>query len=694
MNVGHLSPGQPHGGRRRTTFLLALVGLALLGAPRPAQAHAAFVSSDPPPGARLSATPGVVVLRFSEPLIRDLSRATVVDPNGQRFASEPAKDRTLRVRVRTNAPGVYDVEWRTVSPLDGHTLRGGFRFGVGTDPGPGAEGGPSTAPESGDLLTGVARAFEYAALLAAVGMLLVGRLARRSPPLGWVRARPSTLLLAALAAGIVVVGSETLRAAGGFAGTSDFLENRQGLIRVGRLLAVAAASAAAWRKREAAAAAALAAGFVGLAGAGHAAASEPSWFAIAADAGHLAAGGLWAGGVLALATLRPPGGWRGPEGRALLDRFTPVALPAFVATVALGVARGFQELSALGDLVSTAYGQVLGLKVLVVAGMVPLSVLAWRRLGARPRSEAALALAVAVAAGALAAFPLPPQRAAEAEGEEEATEPSAALPRPGDLTMGGGAGDVLVGLTLRPGEPGANRVLVHLLPVEGEETAEALSVRLAVDGEPLAVSRCGTACRDADAQVDGGEEVDVVVSGPGGGGTTFVLPELPAPEATELVATATRRMNALGTYRIDEVLGPTDPPLRADYTLIAPDRLRFALDTGMTTVRIGTTRYTRPSAQAPWEVTLGGPPVEVPVVIWDYPNPIAPRVVGRETIRSEEVTMVSFFIELNRSPIWYRLWVAEGGLVLRAEMRAQGHFMDHDYSAFDEPLEVEPPSVG
>jgi hypothetical protein len=42
-------------------------------------------------------------------------------------------------------------------------------------------------------------------------------------------------------------------------------------------------------------------------------------------------------------------------------------------------------------------------------------------------------------------------------------------------------------------------------------------------------------------------------------------------------------------------------------------------------------------------------------------------------------------------PIWFRLWVDDQGLVRKAEMRAQGHFMDHRYFAFDAPLEIERP---
>ncbi|MGH2690381.1 MAG: copper resistance protein CopC, partial [Actinomycetota bacterium] len=47
-----------------------------------AEAHAAFVSSTPSPGAELRSAPGVVVLRFSEPLVGRLSNVVVADPTG------------------------------------------------------------------------------------------------------------------------------------------------------------------------------------------------------------------------------------------------------------------------------------------------------------------------------------------------------------------------------------------------------------------------------------------------------------------------------------------------------------------------------------------------------------------------------------------------------------------------------------
>jgi hypothetical protein len=492
---------------------------------------------------------------------------------------------------------------------------------------------------------------------------------------------------------VVVVGEARL-AASDLDGGLVYLSGPQGVVRLIRLglEAVAVGAAAFGRCRPAAAAGAAA--VTTLAASGHAAAVEPWWWGVAVDAGHLLGAGVWAGGVVALATLRPPGGWRSEAGGAMLFRFSGIAVPAFLVTVALGVLRGAQELVGVADLARTDYGGVLLLKVVAVAAMVPLSVLAWQRRAARPRVEAGVAAIVIGFAALLAAYPLPPQRAAEAEESERVDATGAALPRGGDLTLGGSAGSVLVGLTVRPGRPGPNQLLVHLVPVNGEEAAASVGVELLVDGDVRPIERCGAPCRRADVRLAGRERIEVRVGSPAGGRAGFSLPELPAPDGTTLLERATTRMRALRTYRIEELLGPADPPARSEWTLQAPDRLRFVMEQGPATVRIGTTSYTRPAPAAPWEVVRDGPPVTVPVVIWDEPGAVGVHVLGTEAHEGRETTVVAFSLRADSdSPIWFRLWVDGDGLVHRAEMRVKGHFMDHTYSAFDQPLPVEAPTL-
>ncbi|MGH2690082.1 MAG: copper resistance CopC family protein, partial [Actinomycetota bacterium] len=194
-----------------------LLGVAVvavvLAIPRTAGAHAAIVSSQPEPGQELATAPGVVTLEFTEPLNESLSRATVVDPTGERFEGKPAGEREIRVPLSTNAPGVYEVEWATVSTLDGHTLRGSFRFGVGVSPGGAAEGEIGASPQRSDVVVALFRAIEYGSLLLAIGMLLVRRLGRRAG-LEWVRPRVRFALGLAFVSGLAVVLGEAITAAG------------------------------------------------------------------------------------------------------------------------------------------------------------------------------------------------------------------------------------------------------------------------------------------------------------------------------------------------------------------------------------------------------------------------------------------------------------------------------------------------
>jgi putative copper resistance protein D len=139
---------------------------------------------------------------------------------------------------------------------------------------------------------------------------------------------------------------------------------------------------------------------------GHAARVEPAAGAEFADALHVLSAGMWAGGILALASLSPPGGWRGPEARELLGRFSQVALIAFGVTALTGVLRATEQLNSVSELWTTPYGIVLALKAGGVGVMIVLSALAWRRRRPVLRMEAAVMVLVVGATALLASFPL------------------------------------------------------------------------------------------------------------------------------------------------------------------------------------------------------------------------------------------------------------------------------------------------
>ena len=244
-----------------------------------------------------------------------------------------------------------------------------------------------------DLFLALFHWAEYLGLLGGLGSIVIRRLAANRPAIHWARPPMHIALGAAFFGGVAVVTVEALHAGA----IPDW-------VRVARVAAEGLAFLFCIRSISfVAPAAALAAALLPFGG--HAAAVEPAAGAEFADALHVLSAGMWAGGILALATLQPPGGWRGPEARTLLDRFASVALIAFAVTALTGVLRATEQLHGLSDLWETSYGVVLALKAVGVGIMVVLSSLAWRRGVPVARVEAAVMVLVVAATAVLAAFP-------------------------------------------------------------------------------------------------------------------------------------------------------------------------------------------------------------------------------------------------------------------------------------------------
>jgi copper transport protein len=686
------------GERVRWFSRFAIVGvLATLGVLTPvvASAHAGFVSSSPEPGATLGSAPGQVTLTFSEPLNMKLSRATVAMPDGRSVEGRATRGDRIVVDLTTNQTGVYEVSWTTVSLVDGHTLTGSFRFGVGVSPGPGAAGGTADEPTGVDLLIAVGRLVEDLSLLLLVGSLLLWRLANRAPSIVGVRTPIPASAVAALAGGVVVVAGEALNATGStsVSATLGYLTTGvPGWSRLARVLLEAAGVAVASRRPQRAAPLAAAA-LIALAAAGHAAAVQPRAWGIAVEAVHLLSAGLWAGGVMALALQQFPGGWRSSTATSLLDRFTPVALAAFGVTAATGLIRGFQEVGGWSAIFGSAYGLVLVAKVIFVLAMVELSVLAWRRIAFFPKAETVAAVLAIAAAALLSAFPLPPGRQAEASEERQTTE-IAPVPAGAGLTLGSHAGPVLVGLTVNPARPGRNDLTFFVLGLNGPEATAALRVRATVDGAPVPLSQCADNCRKGEADLTGGEVVTVEV-GPGDRTAIFRLPAVPAPAGDARLRRTIHAMEGVSSYRLDEVLtSGLGTTVHTTYAFAAPNSFASELrEPGGTfrTIWIGGTRYTREDDQR-WEIDRGVDAPPVPTYIWDSFEPYRDvRIVGHETLAGIRTIEIAFAGGRPDLPVWFRLWVDGHGLVHRAEMRAPGHFMDHRYFDYDAPISIEPP---
>jgi putative copper export protein len=626
-----------------------------------------------------------VTLRFSEPLEARSSTVTVSDPAGASFTGT-ASGAGMVVPLTTNLPGSYVVKWRSVSAEDGHTAAGSFEFSVQSGRGAGTQ---ASTGGVGDPGLAVLRWIEYLALLLAIGTITIRSLGRRDPPIEWVPSSATKVVAVLLIAGLAVAVGDALVSAGSASVHSMVSYLTSGRPGISRLAVVAAAVgaliAARWGHRLWPW---LLAALVALASSGHAAAANPAWWGIFVDVVHLLAAGVWAGGIMALAMVRPPGGWRGEEARGLLDRFSPAAIAAFGFTVVFGFIQGLQDVGHLGAIFSSAYGRTLAVKAVAVAAMVPLSVLAWRR-NVSPRVEAMVAVFVIGASALLSTSALPAEQTVHAIAQGTQARQTA-LPRTGDLTLGSHAGQVLVGFTLRPGRPGANQVLVYLQPIEG--SAAALHATLGVDGRTTELDLCGPACRDATLILNGGERVSVSVAGSTGGEARFTIPQLPAMPASSLLAKAQARMHALTSYRLSEVLNSGLASITTHYAFESPDRME-SRGGGTSVVLIGGTRYLRESPNAPWHTETGGPPLKVPSFIWDYFTPLIDvHSLGAQRVEGLRTHVLAFYGSSGGIPVWFRAWIDSRGFILEAHMRAVGHFMDHRYFDFDGAIRITPPA--
>src|SRR5690242_7399911 len=145
---------------RMRRFLIAGLAAAclwlLLGSG--ALAHSVLLSSTPASGAQLASPPATVQMTFSEGVAPDFSSFAVIDRARRHYESaQPpvidAQKGLVTVALQPNLPsGVYIVQWKVVSVIDGHLTRGSFAFTVqGGPPPPGGTPTPAAGGATGGV---------------------------------------------------------------------------------------------------------------------------------------------------------------------------------------------------------------------------------------------------------------------------------------------------------------------------------------------------------------------------------------------------------------------------------------------------------------------------------------------------------------------------------------------------------------
>ncbi|MFK0128839.1 copper resistance CopC/CopD family protein [Streptomyces rubiginosohelvolus] len=379
--------------------LVSLVfGLLLAGA-GPASAHAALTGSDPADGAVVDTAPKEVTLSFSEAIAVGDDSIRVLDPSGKRADTdtEPkdlSEGSTVRygVTLHSGLPdGTYTVAWQAIS-ADSHPISGAFTFSIGAPsettvalPSQEAGGGPV------GVVYDIARYAAYGGFVLLVGgsafVLVCWRGGATALPMqrlvvrGWLTLTAATLVMLLLRN--PYTGSGKFADAFDLAGLQSVLDTKPGAALVSRLLLLGAAALfiavlfGTYARREderekkdltfglAVGGGVVATGIAATwAMSEHASTGIQANIAMPVDVLHLLAVAAWLGGLASLLVAL----YRTPDiGSAAVRRFSAVAFGSVVVLAATGIYQSWRQVGSWSALTGTRYGQLLILKVALIA---------------------------------------------------------------------------------------------------------------------------------------------------------------------------------------------------------------------------------------------------------------------------------------------------------------------------------------
>ena len=512
-------------GARRPLVALAgaaLVVVASLVGAQPAFAHASLVTSDPPDGAVLEVAPTSVRVTFSEAVSPDAVVLTLTAAGGGPIdIGAPQLDASRRELSATLPPladAAYRLTYRVRDPVDLHLTGGSIVFGVGKGTTVTAAGTSDNAPEWFDVLLRWLERLAAAIVLGgiALALLVVPRtgvndvVSRMRAVLGVVACGAIALLLVDLAQLLRDVHDVGV----GFASIGRVLlyssfgrrELVVGQAAIGTLVAanllrqtINERVARRWADRRfdlfAGVLVALALLLTGaMAWSAHASVGGRFVFGYVLRFAHLGGLGVWAGGLIVLATLWVLG--RVPSPAATLASFSPVAAASLAVVVVSGLGLSAREVVTVTALLSTWFGGALLIKLGLVALALAVA-LAQRRAVRRGRSSEARTILEAVVAVAIvlggaflsASAPAVGARfAAAGTGLEEATRTVVAE-------------GLTISIDIQPNRPGPNDVRITVLdprrpspnvvtgagvrlagaPTTGEDRSGAATANKAVD---------------------------------------------------------------------------------------------------------------------------------------------------------------------------------------------------------------------
>ncbi|MFF2805857.1 copper resistance protein CopC [Streptomyces sp. NPDC058000] len=427
---------------RRLLVLVAVLFGALVAGIAPAAAHAALTGSDPAQGSVVAHAPEQVALTFSEGVAMGDDSLRVLDPQGKRV--DRGKLRNLcsgsTVKYGAGLPpglpnGTYTVAWQAIS-ADSHPVSGAFTFSIGA---PSKTTAAVPQQQVGGGLVGAL--YEIARYLAYAGFVLLAggaafvvacrpaaarvRSVQRLVVRGWAVLTGATLAMLLLRT--PYTGSGKLADVFDLGGLQQVVLSKPGAALLSRLLLLAAAALfvsvlfgayarvhgpngpngtdaadatdatdaqhaedaedaedAAKRRTDLTFGLAIG-GVVVAAGlattwaiAEHASTGLQPAVAMPVDVLHLLAVAAWLGGLAALLVSLY---WGPPVERTAVRRFSRMAFGSVLVLVATGTYQSWRQVGSWRALTDTSYGQLLLVKVGLVAVMVAVAGLSRRWTG-------------------------------------------------------------------------------------------------------------------------------------------------------------------------------------------------------------------------------------------------------------------------------------------------------------------------
>ena len=527
---------------------LMVAGAVMLTWAGTASAHAFLVTTNPVVGTRLTVTPPLVTLQFSESVSLANSRITltVLGKGSALPLTLKGSGATIRANMPVTESGIYEVSWQVSSSDDGHVTEGSFAFAVGSVAGS-IPGAATQSPAPNAVLV-VANWIFFIGLALAAGGLVTSRLVDRS-----VTSRSATIRVGFL----VAIGGSLIAAIDSLGyGTSGAPPRVTDLAFAAAALLAMAQAATLLPIGPSLPFALVLAAATSWAGLGHGAARDGTiGWAVAAV--HLMAVTVWLGALFQLILHVYRARRAGEEVWPMARRYARVALWSVVLLSASGLYLAIKLLPTASSLWSSSYGRLLILKGVLLALALCLALMS-QRYGIGRKLLGFLRGATRLEAGILAAILIASSLLVEAGPPATAISVAnllGASPLSGpSLQQAGLAGSLTVGIAAS-----ANQIQIQVYTGTSQEAGTVITARARLANrrtwQSLVLGDCGSGCSSGRLVLPTGASlVSISTTAPGwiGGTYTTTLDWPPAPLDTGLLTQLIATMRAVPSLQLIE----------------------------------------------------------------------------------------------------------------------------------------------